>query len=147
MKITIPFTDLHGEALKLKSMIVPQGGIMQILKSPKELLIGKVLDGLSFEGLSSDTLRVSLNIAKIDLKVESVKQNDIILSYSDAKALDKILEMVHAKIDDYVEFIGDCKLKVLLGSNPKMASVFEWVTLQAITFDPSNIFIDVAPAQ
>lgn len=147
MNITIPFSDLYGAVSKLKDKVAPQSAASLSIKALKNNALRKALDNISFEGVSGDTVRIGLSIAKVDLKVVSIENNDIILSYSDAKVLDSIIGILLDKTKGYAQLTGDGKIKVLLGSNPKAAPVFEWVALRSIGFDKDAVRIDAVPVR
>lgn len=87
----------------------------------------------------------------IDINVERVQGSDVILSFGGGAG---IVYMLRAAITqaqqqnpnaNMVELFDGNKLKLSLGSNPNLSSMFDNITLQDIHFDEQSIMIDFVP--
>ncbi len=116
-------------------------------KSGKEL-------PLCFGGLH--TVRISHKVplmgsVGIDINVEGVQGSDVILSFGGGAGIEYMLRAAITQAQkqnpnaNMVELFDGNKLKLSLGSNPNLSSMFDNITLQDIHFDEQSIMIDFVP--
>lgn len=116
-------------------------------KSGKEL-------PLCFGG--SHTVRISHKVplmgsVGIDINVEGVQGSDVILSFGGGAGIEYMLRAAITQAQkqnpnaNMVELFDGNKLKLSLGSNPNLSSMFDNITLQDIHFDEQSIMIDFVP--
>ena len=116
-------------------------------KSGKEL-------PLCFGG--SHTVRISHKVplmgsVGIDINVEGVQGSDVILSFGGGAGIEYMLRAAITQAQkqnpnaNMVELFDGNKLKLSLGRNPNLSSMFDNITLQDIHFDEQSIMIDFVP--
>jgi hypothetical protein len=87
----------------------------------------------------------------IDINVERVQGSDVILSFGGGAGIEYMLRAAITQAQqqnpnaNMVELFDGNKLKLSLGSNPNLSSMFDNITLQDIHFDEQSIMIDFVP--
>ena len=101
------------------------------------------------------TVRVSYKVplmgpVGLDINVDRIEGGDIYLSYGGGKAIELMVRAAFKQFEnrpeaEMLQLLDGNRLVLHLSKNPRMASIFERITLQDIHFDGGSVMIDFAP--
>lgn len=144
MNAQIPFIEIERAIRNVMAQKNQSTSKTSVLESMKALALKKTIGSLHLSSTGNKTLKVCLGPVVLNLTVEEISGNDIIVSYGDAKAFQTCLNMLGGKLENVIVPLENNKLKICLGSNPKLAA-YNWMSLKDISFseDAASLTMEV----